>query len=402
MDSSRTPSYLPVAVVAVMLSLVSGAVAGGLAGYAVGRGKTPSTAPATQTSQTLSVQEDSATTDVAKKIAPAVVSIIASKDYSKVYQNPQSSPFDIFGFPLDLSQPDQPQGLQEIGGGTGFIVKSDGTIVTNKHVVEIAGADEFKVVLNDERTFLATIVATDPTRDIAIIKIDANDLPTVELGDSSTLEVGQTVIAIGNALGEFRNTATKGIISGLSRSLVAGDGSGMSERIEDAIQTDAAINRGNSGGPLLNLKGQAIGINTAVSQAGQNIGFAIPIKFVSQDLESVSASGKIVRPFLGVCYSIIDKDFAKQNSLPVDYGALIKQGQGCAVAVVPGSPADKAGIIENDIILEIAGTKVDATHSLTGLLANQKVGETIQVKLYHKGEQKTVDVTLEERKDVAQ
>lgn len=399
MDSPRTPSYLPVAIVAVILGLLSGAVAGGLAGYTVGRGKTSSASPAAQSSQTLSVQEDSATTDVAKKVAPAVVSIIASKDYSKVYQNPPSSPFDIFGLPFDFNQPDQPQGLQKIGGGTGFIVKSDGTIVTNKHVVEIAGADEFRVVLNDERTFPATIVAKDPTRDIAIIKIDAKDLPTVELGDSSTLEVGQTVIAIGNALGEFRNTATKGIISGLARSLIAGDESGTSERIEDAIQTDAAINRGNSGGPLLNLKGQAIGVNTAVSQAGQNIGFAIPIKFVSQDLESVTTSGKIVRPFLGVCYSIIDKDFAKQNSLPVDDGALIKQGQGCAVAVVPGSPADKAGIVENDIILEIAGVKVTTERSLAGLLADHKVGEVIEVKLYHKGEQKTVSVTLEERKD---
>ncbi len=398
----------------LLLGLIAGGLAGGLVGGRVAQGgwqalwKSVSTASQTNTNtsttaQTLSVQEDSATTDVVKKVSPAVVSIIATKDYSKVFQNPRSSPLDdFFGLPFGDSGTDsQAQGKQQVGGGTGFIVEADGTIVTNKHVVTVPGADEYTVVLNNSKSYPAKILALDPGRDVAVIKIEEQNLPTVSLGASDNLEVGQTVVAIGNALGEFRNTATKGIISGLSRTITAGDSSGFGARevIEGAIQTDAAINPGNSGGPLLNLAGQVIGVNTAVSGQGQNIGFAIPIAVVTDDLASVKQSGKIVRPFLGVCYQPIDKAIAQQNNLPVESGALVVRGQGCAAAIVPSGPADKAGIVENDIILEIGGDKITADTSLAALISQHKVGEQVDVKILRKGEEKTLQVTLQERQE---
>lgn len=395
----------PFLVGVLILAFLAGGLAGGFVAGLAGTGeKGQPTAGSRQpvaSSQTLSVEEDSATVDVIEKVSPAVVSIIASKDFSKVFTERRQSPLDeFFGFPFGLpfEQP-QPEGKQDIGWGTGFIVKSDGTIVTNKHVVEVPGADEYKVVLNDERNFTASIVAKDPSRDVAILKIDATSLPTVELGDSSQLQVGQTVIAIGNALGEFRNTATKGVISGLSRTITASDAAGQSEVIEEAIQTDAAINRGNSGGPLLNLAGQAIGVNTAVSGQGQNIGFAIPVSVIKDDLESVEKVGKIVRPFLGICYTLITKELAQESNLPVDYGALIQRGSQCPVAVVPGSPADKAGLTENDILLEFDGQRIDEDHTLASLINRKKVGDQVTLKVYHKGQEKTVTVTLEERKE---
>lgn len=388
----------------LILGLIVGAVAGGLTGALVASGRfqllnAVSTSLTTDpTQQTVSVTEESAAVTVVEKASPAVVSVIATKDYSSVYRERQSSPFGDLGLPFFWPEEQTPSGPQQVGAGTGFIVSADGTIVTNKHVVEAGDADSFTVVLNDERSFSATVVAKDPTRDVAILDIDAQGLPIVELGDSSNLQVGQVVVAIGNALGEYRNTATRGIISGLARTLEAGDGSGQTEVIEDAIQTDAAINRGNSGGPLLNLAGQAIGINTATSLQGQNISFAIPIQIVKDDLESVRTSGKIVQPFLGVCYTLLSKELAEANTLPRDYGALLQRGQACAVAVVPGSPADKAGLVENDIILEFDGQQITSSHTLQNAIGRKKVGDQVKLKIYHDGDEKDITATLEERK----
>jgi len=355
---------------------------------------------------TQAVIEESATTEAVKKVSPAVVSIVISKDLSKVY-NQSVFPQDFFnlGFPFVFESPSAGNsgntngGKTEIGGGTGFIISSDGLILTNKHVAADAEA-EYTVITNDDQKYDAKILATDPFLDIAVLKIDAKDLPTVELGDSDKIELGQTVIAIGNSLGEYKNTVTKGVVSGIGRRVVAGDNRGGSEVIEEAIQTDAAINPGNSGGPLVNLAGQVIAINTAMNQEGQLIGFAIPINSAKQDIESVKANGKIVRPWLGVRYILLNDDVAKTNRLEVNYGALIVRGQNAnELAVVPGSPADKAGLVENDIVLEIDGQKISSEHQLAQEISKHKPGEEITLKVLHKGEEKTIKVILEEFKE---
>lgn len=354
---------------------------------------------------TQAVIEESATISAVKKVAPAVVSIIISKDLSKI-NNSNTFPYDLFGFnfPFGFEQPNTGgnsggTGKTEIGGGTGFIISSDGLILTNKHVV-LDTAAEYTVITNDDQRYDAKILATDLVLDIAVLKIDAKDLPTVELGDSDKIEIGQTVIAIGNSLGEYKNAVTKGIISGIGRRIVASDRLGGSEVIEEALQTDAAINPGNSGGPLVNLAGQVIGINTAMNQGGQLIGFAIPINAAKQDIESVKTNGKIIRPWLGVRYVLINQEIAKENQLEKDYGALIVRGQKQTdLAIVPGSPADKAGLVENDIILEMNSQKIDEDHPLAKEIAKFKPGDEITLKVLHKGEEKDMKVTLAEYKE---
>ena len=348
---------------------------------------------------------DAATIAVVKKASPAVVSIIISKDVSLIQNNPDFNDFFQgwpFEFKFETPQPSTPQApkteKQEIGGGSGFIVSADGLILTNKHVVADDAAD-YTVLTNDGKKYEAKVLAKDPTNDLAIIKIEAKDLTPLTLGDSENIEIGQTVIAIGNALGEYRNTVTRGVISGINRTVQAG-GQGFTETLEEAIQTDAAINPGNSGGPLLNLQGEVIGINTAISQAGQLVGFAIPSNEAKQDIESIQKTGKIVRPFLGVRYVIINKQIADANKLAVDYGALISQGKTAEeIAVVPGSPADKAGLVENDLILELNGEKIDENHSLARMLAQYAPGDEVELKVWRKGDEKTVKVKLAERKE---
>lgn len=346
---------------------------------------------------TIQITEDSATVSAVEKINPSVVSIVITQDLSKIYsQTGPNYPYgDFFDFPFQFQTP---QGKQEVGAGTGFIITSDGLILTNKHVVSTDNA-EYTVVMNDGEKYDAKVIDTDPFNDIALVKIEAKDLIPVELGDSDTLKLGQRVIAIGNALGQYQNTVTEGVISGLARTITAGDSTGQSETLENIIQTDAAINFGNSGGPLINLAGQVIGVNTAMSSQGELIGFAIPINQVKQAIESVQKNGKIVRPYLGVRYVIINKDIADKNKLSVDYGALIVSGSTSSeLAVVPGSPADKAGLVENDIILEFNGQKIDQDHSLAGQIQKYNVGDIITLKILHTGTEKEVKVTLEEMK----
>lgn len=277
-------------------------------------------------------------------------------------------------------------------------MSSDGLILTNKHVVQQAVDNpdvEVVVVFNDGSEHNARVLGADPLNDIAIIKIDEKNLPTVRLGDSDDIQLGQTVVAIGNALGE-RNTVTRGVISGINRTVRASDQRGAAETIEEAIQTDAAINPGNSGGPLLNLAGEVIGVNTAINEAGQNIGFAIPINAAKQVIEGIQKEGKIVRPYLGVRYVLIDETVQQENNLKVDYGALIVRGSSEEqLAVIPGSPADKAGLVENDIILEVNGQKITKDHTLVGALQKLKVGDAVSLKILHKGDEKTVQATLE-------
>ena len=345
--------------------------------------------------------------EVVGRTAPAVVSIVITKDVPKLQSNENPfffSPFgndffdNFFGIPQQpKSSPPQTE-KRKVGGGTGFFVSSDGLIVTNKHVVADEDAD-YTVFLNNGKQYDAKLLSRDPVNDLAIVKINGSNFPTIPLGDSDQLKLGQTVIAIGNALGEFRNTVSTGVVSGLSRSITAGGSALGTEQLSGVIQTDAAINPGNSGGPLLNEAGEVVGINTAIAQGAQNIGFAIPVNEAKQVIASVKKYGRIVRPFLGVRYVIITSDLAKEKSLPVDYGALIVRGETQTdLAVTPGSPADKAGLVENDIILEVSGEEITEDNPLIKAIARFGVGDRVPLKIMHRGDTKTVTVTLVERK----
>ena len=341
-----------------------------------------------------------------KKTKEAVVSIIIIKEIPKyeayVDPNVQANPFgNLFpGFNFNIPQYRQ-NGTEkkEVGGGSGFFVTSDGLIVTNKHVVAQNDV-EYTVYTNDGKKHTATVVARDPVLDIALIKVSGFGFTSLAIGDSDTLEIGHTVIAIGNALAEFKNTVSVGVISGLSRSLTAGDNTGKTELLDHVIQTDAAINPGNSGGPLLNLKGEVVGVNVAIAQGSQSIGFALPINSVKSAIESVKKTGKIVRPYLGVRYVAIDATMKEKNQLSVDYGVLVKGGASAdELAVIPGSPANKAGIVENDIILSINGVKLNEDNNLSSIIRQKKIGDTVTLRVLSKGFEKNVSVTLEAAKD---
>lgn len=344
----------------------------------------------TESVQTVKVEEESATIDVVKKASPAVVSIVISKDISQM----RRFMFDPFGNFPSSNESAEPN-IQEVGAGTGFFVSKDGLIITNKHVVADEGA-AYTVVTSDGKSYEAKVLSQDPVNDIAIIKIEIENAPYLSFAESSDLQLGQKVIAIGNSLGQYQNTVTSGVISGVGRSITAG-GAGELEQLEGVIQTDAAINSGNSGGPLLNLAGLVVGINTAVDRQGQSIGFAIPANDVKVALESYQDKGKITRPYLGVRYLTINPAIAKSEKLPKDYGALLIRGESLTdFAVLPGSPADKAGLRENDIILEFAGKRVDENNSLSKILKQSRPGDRVDLKVYRAGEEITVSLTIGE------
>lgn len=346
------------------------------------------------------LSQESFVISAVKKATPAVVSIIVTKELP-VYENYfEQSPFDnFFNIPdMFFSVPKQRQNgteKKEVGGGTGFFVTKDGLIVTNRHVVEDEKA-EYTVLLSDGKKYDAKVLARDEVLDIAIVKVNGNNFEYLELGDSDSISVGQSVIAIGNALAEFQNSVSVGVISGLSRSLTAGDASGNSELLEHVIQTDAAINPGNSGGPLLDLRGRVVGVNVAVARGSENIGFSLPINSIKSIVESVEQTGKIVRPYVGVRYIQINEQIKEKNNLTVDYGILVMRGESKEdLAVIPGSPADKAGILENDIILEIDGKKLDKEENFALLIREKKAGDTIKLKILSKGTEKTISLKLE-------
>ena len=233
--------------------------------------------------------------------------------------------------------------------------------------------------------------------DVAILKIDKENLPTVTLGDSDNLNIGQTVIAIGNSLGEFSNTVSKGIVSGLKRQVETGGIFGKTEILDEVIQTDAAINSGNSGGPLFDLNGKVIGINVAMAQGAENIGFTIPINQIKDIYQSVKDTGRIIRPYLGVRYFLINEEVQSMNNLLVNHGAIIIKGnQKTEPAIAPDSPAEKAGLAEYDIILEIDGEEITQKNPLAKIISKKKVGQTVTLKVLSKGSEKTLKVILEE------
>ncbi len=346
--------------------------------------------------------------DMLERTTPAVVSIVISKDVP-IIEQVMTNPFggnDFFSqfFGNSFSVPQYRQNgteKQEVGAGTGFFVSADGYVITNRHVVADEDA-EYTVILDDETKFTATVLARDTVNEVAVLKVEpmaGQVFPFLSLGDSDGVRVGQSVVAVGYALGQYDNSVSSGIVSGLRRNITAGDGHGKAESLYDVIQTDAAINPGNSGGPLLNRKGEVIGVNVAVDGSAQNISFSLPINEVNRAYKSVLTSGTISRPWLGVRYLMINEDFAKENSLSVDYGALVARGEKATdIAVIPGSPADKAGIVENDIILEFAGEKLTEDYPLALAANRHGVGEVIKLKVLHRGEEKEISITLEERK----
>lgn len=311
--------------------------------------------------------------EVANKVSKSVVSIITSTKTT-----------NYFG-----------QSYNASAAGTGIIATSDGYILTNKHVIN--GANKVTVVLDDGTTYEdVEVVVTDPLNDVAFLKIkDVSDLPAATLGDSKTISVGQQVIAIGNALGEYQNTVTSGIISGTGRSLTASDGTGNSaEKLTDMIQTDAAINSGNSGGPLVNAAGEVIGINTATSTSAENMGFAIPISSAKGMLKQLTETGKAERTYLGVYSVLITPEVAKAYNLPVDAGVYLYSSSSYS-AIASDSPASKAGLKDKDIITKVNGVEVGANGSLTSLIGEYKPGDTVQLTVLRDGKEIAVNVTLE-------
>jgi len=322
--------------------------------------------------QNVTLNEDSAIIETVDKILPSVVSIVSSENVRNIFGR-------IF---------------EQKGAGTGFVISQDGLIATNKHVVESDKAD-YQVFTYNGDSFDAEVVAKDPLADLAILRISAKDLPVVELGNSDDVVLGQRVIAIGNALGEYQNSVTTGIISGIGRTITAIDQTGQQERLENVIQTDAAINPGNSGGPLVDLAGRVIGINTAIDSHGRLVGFAIPINSVQSAIGSVLKNGEIIRPRLGVHYIPITKEFAALNNMDITQGALVARGAvETELAVQPGGPADLAGIKEGDIIISVGNEEITEAKSLVAVLQKFKSGDSVQVKFIREGRERQVTVKL--------
>jgi len=336
--------------------------------------------------------QEEAIVKVVENISPAVVSIIVTKDLPIIEE------YYIEEGPFLIPQYRQKIEKREIGGGTGFIVSADGLVLTNRHVVEDKEA-EYTVLTIDGKSFKAEVLAKDLVQDLAIIKIEGENFSTAKVGDSENLQIGQTVIAIGNALGEFRNTVSVGVISGLGRTVTA-SGGGLVMVLEDIIQTDAAINKGNSGGPLLNLKGEVIGINTAMALGAENIGFAIPVNKAKRAIEQVKTLGKIVYPFLGIRYVLITEKIQEENNLPVNYGAWVIRGDKLEeFAIFPGSAAEKVGLKENDIVLEFNHEKITPENSLAKIIMKYNPGDKVVLKILREGKEKIFEVTLGERSE---
>lgn len=351
-------------------------------------------------------KEQSELVNVIDKVNPSVVSITISKDVS-VGNMQRISPLDFFFGPSSgIKIPNQQQNnnielpteKREVGGGSGFVVSKDGLIMTNKHVVSEKDAT-YTVVFPDGEKLEAKVIDIHPTQDLAIIKVEKNNLTPLEFGDSSQIKVGQTAIAIGNSLNQFENTVSKGIVSGLSRTIVASDQSGMNmEQLSNIIQTDAAINQGNSGGPLLDLDGKVIGINVAVAANAQGIGFALPSNLASKMTSDVSEFGRTRVPFIGVSYTMVNQDNMKTDNLGIDYGAyIINNNQDNSSPIVKDSPAEKIGLKERDVILSINGNKITNKNTLVDEILKYDIGEEVTLKLWRNNTELELKLNLIER-----
>ena len=342
--------WIPLVVIALVVGMLSGSFSAVAITNLLQQDATSALSSSSSGGTTVSnvrLDQTSAITDAVKKVSPAVVTIQVRS------------------------------GQGSAGSGSGFIFNSNGWILTNRHVVE--GASQIQVILADSRTFSGTAYGIDSLTDLAIVKVDATGLPTAPLGSSADLQQGQLAIAIGNPLGNFENTVTTGVISGLGRQITAGDVSQTSsEQLNNLIQTDAAINPGNSGGPLLNSAGEVIGVNTAVASSAQGIGFAIPIDAAKEIMAEALAGKPLARPWIGVYYQPVTKQLAKEKGLSVDHGALIgPPANGGATGIVSGSPAASAGLKDGDVILAVDGQTIDTNHDLSTRIVTHAPGDKV-------------------------
>lgn len=371
--SSKKPRLIAAAIILILLCFVAG-IAGSYLYAKFGDTSATSLSSSYDGNQIVSKQEQDVAA-VADKVAPSVVSILTTS------QARGSSQF--------IAQ-------EQEGAGTGIIISKDGYVLTNNHVVE--GATTVTVVGADGTTYEnVKIIGRDPLNDVAFLKIsNVSDLVAAQLGDSKSVRIGQNVVAIGNALGQYQNTVTSGIISGTGRSVVAstdGTSDGDAESLSDLIQTDAAINSGNSGGPLVNMTGQVIGINTAIASDANSVGFVIPISSTKGVIEGVLGSGKVSRAYLGVRFLSVTADVAKIYNLSVKQGAYVYADSNQA-AVVSGGPADKAGVKDKDIITKVNGVEIGAKGSVATLIGEYKPGDTVELTIVRDGKTSTVKVNL--------
>lgn len=337
--------------------------------FALNLPKTSNFSDRVQTNETRTiVDEENAVIDAVEKTSPSVIAIGVSQRFI--------NPFDPFS---------RPQNRQSTIG-TGFVVSDKGIIVTNRHVVSDPDT-KYSIITRDGKKLDVDKIYRDPVLDLALVKVNGSDLNALQLGDSAKLKAGQTVIAIGNALGRFENTVTTGVVSGLGRAVSAGDPfSGETEQLDNLIQTDAAINPGNSGGPLLNSAGQVIGLNVATTEGAQNIGFAIPINSIKPILEEFESTGNVSRPFLGVRYIPVTRDLAIRANVP--QGAYVEE-------VLENSPADKAGIEIGEVITKIDGQQLTGDIKVSDIIQKKKVGERVNLEVWNDNKTRSITATLE-------
>lgn len=362
--------------------LIVGFAAGWLGAYRYNQSFSASNASMSQRQQYISNESD-LIASIAKTTGQSVVSIDVSS---------QTTSQDFFGFTETANQR---------SAGTGFIVSNDGILVTNSHVIP-DGVTNVSVTLSDGTTFEGVKVigrsSSNSSLDVAFLKIEdlkGKDVVPVTLGDSGKMQVGDRVVAIGNALGQFQNTVTSGILSGYGRDVLAGDSTGAgSKNLTDLFQTDAAINQGNSGGPLVNINGEVIGVNTAVASGAQNIGFAIPINDVKGMISSVVGSGKLEQPYLGVRYISLNTEIAYRYNLSVKNGAYIAPSDDGAASIVADSPAEKAGLREKDVIVKVNNINLNDKTNLTSALSRFKVGDQVNLSVIRSGKSINIKATL--------
>ncbi len=367
-----------------LIIIIVALVAGGIGGFIGAKYYSPrlTSLDSTAAQQKIVSSQSDLIASIAKEVSPSVVSITVKS------QSQASTLQQLFG--------GQGAGTSE-SAGTGIIISSDGMVVTNKHVIP-DGTTSVSITTSDGTKYDdVKVVARDPRSnvDVAFVKINgAKNLKPAKIGDSSKMQVGDAVVAIGYALGEFENTVTSGIISGLGRPITAGDGSTSTETLSNLFQTDAAINPGNSGGPLVNMNSEVIGINTAVAGNAQNIGFSIPVNDVKSQISSILEKGKLEVPYMGVRYVVLTPAIKQQFDLSTDTGAWLK-ATNATQAVINGSPADKAGLKEGDIITKVNGEAIDADNPLAQRLSKYKVGDTLEITYVRDGKTSTTKVTLE-------